>query len=776
MNEKVLSLLEFDKVVGIVLSHAQTAIGKELIASLKPSSCFEEVMRRLTETTAVRRWFERHGAPPIGAVRDVRGEIERARHGAVLEPWELLAIAGTLSAALDVKAELKRHGELPEPLASLSEEISDLKWLVQHIRMCIDERGNVVDDASGRLRQVRNRLRSLRETILGKLHALLVEPGIQHAIQEPIITIRGGRYCIPIKASHRHAVKGVVHDKSSSGLTLFVEPESIVELGNEFRELQLDEEREVQRILRGLTDDVVKSLPEIERVMRSIARIDMLFALAEFSRAMKCVEPEVHPDGATVLLGARHPLLGEAAVPIDVRVGGDFNALIITGPNMGGKTVTLKTIGLLTLMAQAGMHIPAKEGSRIRVFQKVFADIGEEQSIELSLSSFSSHMLNIATMLEHADNKALILIDELGAGTDPEEGAALSKAILKRLCEMGAVVVCTTHLGEVKAFAQGHPNFMNASMQFDPQTLQPTYKLVMGSPGASYALIIARRLGMPTEVIEDAERMRKSSFAEWERALKEVDRQRNELERQLAAIEMERQSLRSLIERYEDELQKLSEERERLLRQAREEALGIIKRASDEVESILREMRKQTSESVVTEKLRKRLTELKREFASEVKGAAQASYVPRVGESVFVPRIRVHGTVVETRESSGQVLIEVDGLRFWMPLGEVQAAHVKREGASEPPTAALRIRKMLSVPNELNIIGRTVEEALQIVDKFLDDAFLAGHRAVRIIHGKGKLRQAVHGLLKKHAHVESFELAPLNEGGTGATIVKLKVV
>ncbi|MFA4029140.1 MAG: hypothetical protein GDYSWBUE_001814 [Candidatus Fervidibacterota bacterium] len=778
MDEKVLSLLEFDKVVGMVCSHARTNFGRELIASLKPSTCFDEVKRRLGETTSVRRWLERNGIPPIGAVRDIRSELERASSGALLEPEELLAIAASLSAALDVKVELERHGELPEPLATLSGEISDLRWLIQRVRSCIDERGNVVDGASQRLRHVRERIRSLREAILGRLHALLAEPRMQHVIQEPIVTLRGGRYCIPIKSSHRHAIRGVVHDKSSSGLTLFIEPESIVELGNELRESQLDEEREVQRILRSLTDDVVASLHEIRRTMQAIAHIDMLFALAEFSRETKCVEPEVYPNGTTVLLGARHPLLGDAAVPIDVHVGGDFNVLVITGPNMGGKTVTLKTVGLLTLMAQSGMHIPAREGSRIRVFEKVFADIGEEQSIELSLSSFSSHVLNIVNMIKQADERTLLLIDELGAGTDPEEGAALAKAILMRLCETGAVVVCTTHLGEVKAFAQAHPKFMNASMQFDLQTLQPTYRLVMGSPGSSYALIIARRLGMPTDVVEEAERYRESKFAEWERALREVEIQRGKLEAELAALEGERKSLRSLIERYESELAKLNEERERVLRQAQEEALHIIKRASDEIEAILKEMRRQAKEGVVTEKLRRRLAELKREFTPKTHGRAKAVHLPNVGERVFVPKIRVYGTVIDVRESAEQVLIEADGMRFWVPMSEVQAAHGEQKSESGTFAAALRMRKMLSAPSKLNIIGKTVEEALPLVDKFLDDAFLAGHKSVSIIHGKGqgKLRQAVHELLKKHVHVESFELAPPSEGGVGVTIVKLKAV
>lgn len=778
VDEKVLSLLEFDKVIEMVRPCAQTSLGKELVASLKPSTRIEEVKRRLSDTTSVRRWLEKHGMPPIGAVRDIRGELERVGHGAVLEPEELLAIAGALSAALDVKAEFERRGELTEPLASLVEEISDLRQLVQRIRSCIDERGNVVDSASQRLRHVRERMRSLREAILGRLHAFLLEPKLQPAIQEPIITLRGGRYCIPVKSSHRHAVKGVVHDKSSSGLTLFVEPEGVVELGNELRELQLDEEREVQRILRSLTNDVVSSLNEIKRTMQAIAQIDMLFALAEFARTMRCVEPEVYPDGATVLLGARHPLLGNNAVPIDVHVGGDFNVLVITGPNMGGKTVTLKTIGLLTLMAQAGMHIPAKEGSRIRVFEKVFADIGEEQSIELSLSSFSSHVLNIVNTLEHADQKTLVLIDELGAGTDPEEGAALAKAILMRLCEMGAVVVCTTHLSEVKAFAQAHPKFMNASMQFDLQTLQPTFKLAMGSPGSSYALIIASRLGMPTAVIEEAERLRGTGFSEWERALQEVERQRRNLEMELTALEEERKNLRSLIERYEEELEKLHDERKQLLRQAREEAMSIITRAREEVEAILGEMRKQTKEGVVTERLRRRLAELKEEFAHEAHGEAKKVYLPRVGEHVFVPKMRAYGTVADVKEHAEQALIEVDGMRFWMPLSEIQPAEGEQKLESEPFAAALRIRKMLSAPSELNIIGKTVEEALPLVDKFLDDAFLAGHKLVSIIHGKGKgkLRQAVHELLRKHMHVESFELAPPNKGGTGVTIVRLKAV
>lgn len=778
MDERTLMLLEFDKILAMLSSHARTALGKELALSLKPLMDVEAVKKKLGETTLVRRWLERYGSPPLSAIRDVRTKLSSARSGAALEPGELLAIAGTLLAAFEVKVELESKSELPEVLANLSMRIHDMKWLITRIRKCIDEKGDVTDDASPRLRQVRARIRSLRESILSKLHTMISDPQIRAALQEPIVTIRSGRYCIPVKSSSRHAVKGVVHDKSSSELTLFVEPEEVVWLGNELRESQLDEEREVQRVLRSLTDDVVNSMGDIEDTLRAIAEIDLLFALAELSLTMKCVEPDVHSDGATVLIGARHPLLGDSAIPIDVHVGGDFDVLVITGPNMGGKTVTLKTIGLLTLMAQSGMHIPAKEGSRIRIFEKVFADIGEEQSIERSLSTFSSHILNIVAMIGQADSKSLILLDELGAGTDPDEGAALAKAILKKLQQSGATVVCTTHLGELKAFAHAQPRFMNASMQFDLQTLKPTYKVLMGIPGASYAFIIASRLGMPMDVIKEAEQMRASSMADLERALRKVEEERQRLSEELALVKRQRQELQELMKCYEEELHRLEGERNRILKEAREQALSIVERSENEVEAILKEMRKQVRESVVTERLRKRLVELKGELAPTAGDATKAAHMPKVGELVFMPKTRAHGVVVDVKGDAGRVLVDVDGVRMWIPLDEVQVGRSEVEGGQPIAAAAMMVRKMLSVPKELNIIGKTVEEALPLVDKFLDDAFLAGHEVVRIVHGKGsgRLRQAVHDLLKAHVHVESFEPAPPNEGGMGATIVKLKVV
>ncbi|MFA4015559.1 MAG: hypothetical protein RUDDFDWM_000646 [Candidatus Fervidibacterota bacterium] len=776
MDERTLKLLEFDKIVEMLQLHARTTFGRELVASLKPFTNFEEVKRKLKDTSDVRRWLEKHGVPPIGSVRDVRAEIEKASSGIMLDTSELLKIASALSAAWEVKTQLERSNELPECLQRLSSQISDLRWLSESIRRAIDENGNVVDDASPRLRRIRASIRSTRDSLMRKLQSILSDKDIQAALQEPIVTVRNGRYCIPVKASRRQSVKGIVHDKSSSGLTLFVEPEEIVELGNQLRELQLDEEREVKHILRSLTDAFINSIEEVKITLNAIAHIDCLFSLAEFSLSLKCVEPEVSPDGATKLLGARHPLLGERAVPIDVAIGGDFDVLVITGPNMGGKTVTLKTIGLLTLMAQAGMHIPAKEGSRIRVFEKVFADIGEEQSIEQNISTFSSHILNIIKMLKHADERTLVLIDEIGAGTDPEEGAALAKAILLKFHEMGAKVVCTTHIGELKAFSYTHQRFMNASMGFNMEKLQPTYKLIMGFPGRSYALTVASQLGMPSEVIEKAMQLRRSISVEWEEALKTLEAQKREMQKMMEEVEHERSNLQQLIQRYNMELEELREEKERILEQARKEATEMLNKVSEEAERILADMRRQTRESVVTERLRRRLHKLKQEIMPKTGDAIQPSELPKVGEKVFVPKAQVYGVVIKVKEETKEVLVEANGIRIWLPASDIQKVAEESTVEKTYLPSGLRLRKFASIPKEINIIGKTVDEALPMVDKFLDDAVLAGHEVVRIIHGKGtgKLRQAIHEFLSKHLHVESFGFAPLNEGGSGTTVVRLK--
>ncbi|HIE47869.1 TPA: endonuclease MutS2 [Candidatus Bipolaricaulota bacterium] len=776
MDERTLRLLELSKVLDMLTAHTSTQMGKELALMLKPSTDTSEVKLRQRATTAVRHWWDKYGMPPLSAVRDIRKEMERATTGDVLEPSELLAIASSLSAAMEVKDFLVDAGELPDCLAQHVNRINDHTELVRAIRRCLDEEGNVVDGATNKLQRIRHQLKVLRNRIVRKLQSMLSDTRIQQMLQEAIITIRNGRYCLPVRASHKHAFKGIVHDKSSSGMTFFVEPEEVVGLGNELRELQVDEEREVQRILRELSEHVTASSEAIGETLDAIAHIDLLFALARFGAALHATEPELNADGVIQLRRARHPLLGESAVPINVRMGDDFDVLIITGPNTGGKTVTLKTIGLLTLMAQCGMHVPAAEGSQICIFEKIFADIGDEQSIEQNLSTFSSHIVHIADMIPQADERTLILLDEIGAGTDPEEGASLAKALLLELHRRGAKVACTTHFGELKTFAYSEPRFENAAVLFDPDTLRPTYQLVIGTPGRSHAFVIAHRLGLPDEVIAQAHKMRERQAVEWEEALARVERKRQALERERMQLMRERRELEQLRGQYERELAELQNQREAIIAQARTEAQNLLQRVQREVEQILRTIRQQTRESVITERARQQLRALQQTVTPPSTHVQEERALPSVGATVYLPRVRVYGVVVDRKDKTGELLVEADGMRVWVSAAEVHEATPAHEERDVEVPASLRLRKMTHVPSELNIIGKTVDEALPLVDKFLDDAVLAGYARVCVIHGRGTgtLRQAVREFLKRHPHVASFHPAPAREGGNGATVVKLK--
>jgi DNA mismatch repair protein MutS2 len=620
-----------------------------------------------------------------------------------------------------------------------------------------------------------------------KLHDILRDPAIAKYLQEPYYTIRSGRYCLPVRAEFRQHVPGIVHDKSSSGMTLFVEPEPLVEMGNELRLLQADEEREVARILRDLTTEVVAEIPLIAQTLDAVRRLDFAFAKAKLSQDLRAYEPELNTEGVIKLRRARHPLLHFQGfvVPIDFELGINFDVLIITGPNTGGKTVTLKTVGLLTLMAQSGLHIPAAEGAKVCVFQQIFADIGDEQSIEQSLSTFSSHMSHIAKMLARADERTLVLLDELGAGTDPTEGAALAKAILLFLHKRGAKVVCTTHHSELKHFAFRQQRFENASVLFDPETLRPTYQLVIGVPGQSHAIDIARRLGVPTEVIREARRQLPRDRRETEELITQLTEERQAAEQ--LRLEWERR-LREL-ERREVELkereQRLREEEKRILAEARQKAEAMLRRVEGQAEELLKLVRKQliSPHPALTSEIRQRIRQLWQQIPSPVTQSSETGEKPvepaafSVGSTVRIKDIGVVGKVTAIDSNGREVQVDVGGMKVWV-------AAVKLEPVSEAPqvsplqaeVAAVRVKKMVSAPTELNLLGKRVDEALDAVEKFLDDALLAGHKVVRIVHGKGtgRLRQAIHDYLRSHPQVRSFELAPLHEGGEGVTIAYLE--
>jgi len=784
MDERTLRVLELDKILKALEERCATELAKELVRALLPSADIEEVRRRQKETSDARRRLERFGTPPLSGISDIRPLLERAQQGSVLEPQELLAIARTLERATDLKLWMLK-GDVEDSLKLQAERISDHAKLVARIRWCIGDDGQVLDRASDELASLRRRIKTVQQRMQQKLHDMLRDPSLAKYLQEPYYTIRSGRYCLPVRAEFRQHVPGIVHDKSSSGMTLFIEPEPLVEMGNELRLLQADEEREVAKILRDLTTEVVSDLPAIAQTLDAVRRLDFAFAKAKLSQDLRAFEPELNTDGVIRLRRARHPLLHFQGfvVPIDFELGVNFDVLVITGPNTGGKTVTLKTVGLLTLMAQCGLHVPAAEGAKICVFRQVFADIGDEQSIEQSLSTFSSHMSHIAKMLTRADDKTLVLLDELGAGTDPIEGAALAKAILLFLHRRGAKVVCTTHHSELKHFAFRQERFENASVLFDPETLRPTYQLVIGIPGQSHAIDIARRLGVPSAVIREARQQLPRDRKEAEELITQLSEERQaaeqlrlEWERKLKELQLKETELR-------ERERRLREEEQRILSEARRQAEALIKRVEGQAEELLKLLRKQlAAPQVLSSEIRQRIRQLRQQLPTSIlptEQPVQSAPIDNfaVGSIVRIRDIGVVGKVVSVDADGKEVQVDVGGMKVWV-------ASAKLELLEETPTitptqaevAAVRVKKMVSAPTELNLLGKRVDEALESVEKFLDDALLAGHKVVRIVHGKGtgKLRQAIHDYLRTHPQVRAFELAPLHEGGEGVTIAYLE--
>lgn len=816
MDERTLRVLELEKVLQHLAERCSTAMGRELALALMPSVDKDEVVLHQRETTEARQRLERFGPPPIRGISDIRQLLERAQQGTLLEPSELLTVARTLERATELKAFLLKP-PLQDCLSQQAERISDHSRLIARVRWCIGEDGQILDRASNALAQIRRRIESIRQRTQSKLNDLLRDPAITKVLQEPYYTVRDGRYCLPVKAEFRQAVAGIIHDKSSSGLTLFIEPEPLVELGNELRLSQADEEREVAKILRSLTNEVVSGLLAIAQTLDAIRRIDFAFAKAKLSQDMKAYEPEIIgakveaptqigmagndastnrttvglkgleglkglKQGFIKLRRARHPLLHFQGfvVPIDFELGADFDVLVITGPNTGGKTVTLKTVGLLTLMAQCGLHVPAAEGAKLSVFRQVFADIGDEQSIEQSLSTFSSHITHIAKILQRADENTLALLDEIGAGTDPIEGSALAKAILLFLHRCGAKVVCTTHFGELKHFAYRQPRFHNASVLFDPETLRPTFQLLIGVPGQSHAIDIAKRLGVPSKVVREAKRQLRKDRKEADELMSQLSEERQAVEK----LRLEWQQKMHQLEKQEADLhqreEELRKEEKAIFENARRQAEQLIRHLEGQAEEVMKMMRKQ---GVMPAEVRKRLRELWKQLPSmpnvQSPMTSEAATMFSVGMTVRIRDIGVVGKIVAVGDGGKEVQVDAGGMNIWISASKLEVvSEAKPVTPTTAEVAAMRFHKMVKVPTELNMRGMRVDEVLETLEKFLDDALLAGHKVVRIVHGKGtgKLRQAVHDFLRTHLQVHAFELAPLEQGGDGVTLVYLEAM
>ena len=800
-TEKV---LEYDKLKALLKQHAHSQLGAARAARLKPFQQLDTVRYQQRLCSEAKAFYQTSNGFPLQGLKDISPTLHKvSKPGAILEVEELLGVARVAASAQNVQRAVKRRNPKDFPkLSSIVRNLPIFPELTQSIDRCLSPDGDVLDHASPALRAIRRKLAHTRTSIQSKLEGILQSPHHQRSIQEHVITSRNDRYVIPIKQDSKHNFPGVVQGQSSSGATAFIEPFGVVDLNNELHQLADEERQEIRRILLELSDSVREDLASLELALDILGGLDFLGAKAQLSIELNGIEPVLNTRGAIKLIEARHPLLEmnlrdsaklraeerdpnlpKRVVPTDATLGDTFRTMVITGPNTGGKTVVLKTIGLLTLMAQSGLHIPAKMGSEIGVFDQMFADIGDEQSIEQNLSTFSSHITKIISILKEADENSLVLLDEIGAGTDPTEGAALGMAILDWLATRQVRTVATTHYGALKAYAHAQEGMENASMEFDWQTLQPTYRLQIGVPGSSNAFKIAQRLGMPDAVTDAAKAYTGNQTVAVEDLIVSMQASQNELDVEREMVQDKLRVADTEARKYEALVNQIETKREEFRYQAEEEAVTILKEARKLVEQTIAEVRR---ESASKESVRNAFTRIEgaQEKLSESRQRQEQSAKPhpdaidvRVGDKVRVKSLNQFGEVLSVSNGKTPLLVKVGNMQMRVSYGEIEPVD-PADNKRELSTSILEVQysKTGNVKTELNLQGKTVHEAWAETDKYIDDAFLAGLPRVRIIHGKGTgaLRAAIHDLLEDHAQVDDFELAALNEGGAGATIVTLK--
>jgi DNA mismatch repair protein MutS2 len=805
MNERHLQTLEFPRIRTRLAQHTTFSAGHALALALVPSPVFTEVAQRLRETREARYLMDTHGGVALGGVHDVRPLADNARRGAILQPADLLDIQSTLRSGQRAQRRLARLKEQVPLLADITSRIESCEELTDEIDGCISGQGEVLDHASPKLARVRRELRTAHARLLDKLNRLVANPQNATYLQEPLVTQRGGRYVVPIKAEFKGRLAGLVHDTSASGATLFIEPLSAVDLGNRWRELQLKEAKEVERILAELSGSVAGQADEIAWTVQALAELDVILAKARYADALEATEPRLtplkprsrtlsreetpakrpqssggHPGSTLDLRQARHPLLDpERVVPIDIYLEEGVYALVITGPNTGGKTVSLKTVGLMVAMAQSGLHLPVAEGSALSVFEGIYADIGDEQSIEQSLSTFSSHLTNIIGILRDADERCLVLLDELGAGTDPVEGSALARAILSHLLIRRITTLVATHYSELKLFAHTTPGVENASVEFDLETLSPTYRMQIGLPGRSNAFAIAERLGLPSSIVQAAQAMVSPGDLEAESLLAEIQQAQREAAAARDETLLGQQRVSQQEHRLTARLSTIEAERDVILGEARAEARRLLEEVREEIEALRSEMSSRPSPAALGEEwlaqARARLAEREQPLASEPPPLVPEEIaLPgeiQVGDTVFVRGLSTTGEVTALDGEMADVQVGTFGVRVQREDLERRSRRQKTESRPQPvPAEALS-----APPVELDLRGQRVEEVLPNLEKYLDDAFLAAMPFVRIIHGKGTgtLRQAVRQQLRTHPLVKSYRAGTDGEGGSGVTIAYL---
>ena len=835
MNQKALKTLEYTKIITQLESHAASPLGKTLCRELSPSSDLEEIRTRQAQTTDAVNRVRLKGSVSFSGLREIGGSLKRLEIGSSLSIPELLSISSVLTVASRAKAYGRRDAEetpvftprfpgqkppkqaevaeyVPDSLDPLFQSIEPLTPLNNEIKRCILSEDEIADEASPGLSRVRRSIKAAADRIHTQLNSILNSH--RTYLQDAVITMRDGRYCLPVKAEYKNQVSGMVHDQSATGSTLFIEPMAIVKLNNEIRELEIQEQKEIEAVLASLSNEAAPHIEELRLNMELLAQLDFICAKAALSRQYRCSAPVFNDKGRIHIKDGRHPLLDpQKVVPINIWLGKNFDLLIVTGPNTGGKTVSLKTVGLFTLMGQAGLHIPAWEGSELAVFDEVFADIGDEQSIEQSLSTFSAHMTNIVSILQQADSRSLCLFDELGAGTDPTEGAALAIAVLSFLHNMKCRTMATTHYSELKVFALTTPGVENACCEFSVETLQPTYRLLIGIPGKSNAFAISKKLGLPDFIIEDAKSHLEAKDESFEDLLASLETSRVTIEKEQEEIRSYKEEIAQLKSRLTQKEERLDERKDKLIRNASEEAQRILREAKETADQTIREINRLASESGVGKeleaqraKLREQIKKTDDKLAVKAKGPNQpiSPKKLKIGDGVKVLSMNLKGTVSTLPDAKGDLFVQMGILRSRVNIRDLELIReddisaTLGDGSSRTygGTAAgskakktfsqakgngsgsgqIRMSKSFSVGTEVNLIGMTTDEAVPAMEKYLDDAYLAHMPSVRVVHGRGTgaLKNACHKRLRQLKYVKDFRLGEFGEGGTGVTIVTFK--
>lgn len=792
MNEKVLKTLEYNKIIDLLTEYATSESGRELCRKLKPMTDLEAIEDAQAKTRdALSRIFKK-GSLSFSGLHNIGASLKRLEIGGTLGIEELLRIASLLEVAKRAKAYSRsdREDTKADSLDELFDKVEPLTPLLDEIRRCIISEDEIADDASSTLKNIRRSMKNINDKIRSQMNTMLNNTDTRNLLQDAVVTMRNGRYCLPVKAEAKGQVPGMIHDQSSTGSTIFIEPMAVVKLNNDLKELFLKEQEEIEVILANLSAQVAEYISFLQDNYQVLTQLDFIFAKGSLAKSYNGTAPLFNTEHRIRIRKGRHPLLdSHKVVPIDIHLGDDFDLLIVTGPNTGGKTVSIKTVGLFTLMGQAGLHIPANDRSELSIFHEVFADIGDEQSIEQSLSTFSSHMTNIISILDRVDEDSLVLFDELCAGTDPTEGAALAISILTRLHNYGIRTMATTHYSELKVFALSTPGVENACCEFSVETLSPTYRLLIGIPGKSNAFAISGKLGLSEDIITEAKKHLTEQDESFEDLISDLESSRVTIEKERLEVEQYKQEIASLKKKLEQKQERIDSQKEKIIRQANEEAHAILREAKKVADQTIKNFHKYGKATPSMKdmeqersKLRDKMNNLEKDMSLKQKNAQTNHKVPkklRIGDTVKVLSMNLTGTVHTLPNEKGDLYVQMGILRSLVNIKDlvlVEETPVLGNKKKSTGAGKIKMAKSASVSTEINLIGKTTDEAIALLDKYLDDAYIAHMPSVRIVHGKGTgaLRNAVHNHLKRLKYIKSYRLGEFGEGDAGVTIAEFK--